>query len=317
VAARGTGSGPARLADVARHRQCRRRVSHQPWRLWPIGLVAICALVACTTPSRPTANAAGPTTAAPNSARPTVVSLTFDDAYEDQWLYAVPLLRAHHMAATFYVITADSDRPYRCCMSWAQLRTLQSQGDDIGSHTIDHPNLTRISASRITSEVCGSKQDMLINGIKEPVSFAYPFGAYDDTARRIVAQCGFNNARQGGGISPSNTTPSAPYRETLPPKDAFAVRTIAVDGASPIQLADLERFVTAAATKGGGWLPITFHDVCDSHATNYRHCMASYGPIQSTVLDRFLTWLQATGKRNGAPAGVVVRDVRQAIAMLP
>src|SRR5437588_6510033 len=36
----------------------------------------------------------------------TVVSLTFDDAYEDQWRYAVPLLRSQHMNATFYVITA-------------------------------------------------------------------------------------------------------------------------------------------------------------------------------------------------------------------
>src|SRR2546421_9614395 len=45
----------------------------------------------------------------------TVVSLTFDDAYANQRRYAVPLLRSHHMNATFYVITADSDGPYQCC----------------------------------------------------------------------------------------------------------------------------------------------------------------------------------------------------------
>jgi hypothetical protein len=45
--------------------------------------------------------------------------------------------------------------------------------------------------------------------------------------------------------------------------DPFAVRTIAVDGVSPITLADLESFVSAAAAHGGGWLPSTFHDVCD------------------------------------------------------
>ena len=61
------------------------------------------------------------------------MSLTFDDAYEDQWLYAVPLLRSNDMNATFYVITADSDGPYPCCMSWTQLRTLQGEGDDVGS----------------------------------------------------------------------------------------------------------------------------------------------------------------------------------------
>ena len=77
----------------------------------------------------------------------TVVSLTFDDAYENQWKYAVPLLRSRHVNATFYVITADSDGPYPCCMSWAQLRTLQGEGDDIGSHTVDHPRLTTLTTA--------------------------------------------------------------------------------------------------------------------------------------------------------------------------
>ena len=37
-----------------------------------------------------------------------VVSLTFDDAYVDQYLYLRPLLRLHHMKATYDVNTTDS-----------------------------------------------------------------------------------------------------------------------------------------------------------------------------------------------------------------
>jgi peptidoglycan/xylan/chitin deacetylase (PgdA/CDA1 family) len=243
----------------------------------------------------------------------TVVSLTFDDAYKNQWRYAVPLLRSHHMNATFYVITADSDGPYQCCMSWSQLRTLQGEGNDIGSHTIDHPNLTTLTAARITREVCGSRQDMLRNGIGDPESFAYPFGSYNATAERVVARCGFTIARQGGGISSSATTPGPPWAETLPPKHPEAVRTIAVDGASPIQLSDLENYVTEAAAHGGGWLPITFHDVCDAYAPDYVHCMSTYGPIQDTVLGQFLNWLHGAGHTGGAPAGVVVQTMRWAM----
>jgi peptidoglycan/xylan/chitin deacetylase (PgdA/CDA1 family) len=247
----------------------------------------------------------------------TVISLTFDDAYENQWLYATPLLRAHHMGGTFYVITADSDGPQKCCMSWAQLKTLQHQGNDIGSHTIDHPYLTHLSDSQITDEVCGSRHDMVINGIDNPKSFAYPYGVSNSAAEGIVKKCGFTNARQGGGVSPSNTTPGAPYTETLPPKDPYAVRTIAVDASSPIQLSHLQAFVTAAASHGGGWLPITFHEVCDTHAADYTQCMSTYGPIQDTVLAQFLAWLQAAGKAAGAPAGVVVHTMQQAISALP
>jgi peptidoglycan/xylan/chitin deacetylase (PgdA/CDA1 family) len=198
-------------------------------------------------------------------------------------------------------------------MSWSELNTLQAQGNDIGSHTIDHPNLTQLTPDQITQEVCGSRQDMINNGIANPVSFAYPFGAYNSTVESIVSQCGFTNARAGGGISSSNTNPGPPYIETLPPKDALAVRTIAVDGANAINLADLENFVTAAAAHGGGWLPITLHDVCDQGASDWSNCMSTYGPIQDTVLGQFLDWLQAAGQPGGAPAGVVVQTMRDAM----
>jgi peptidoglycan/xylan/chitin deacetylase (PgdA/CDA1 family) len=243
----------------------------------------------------------------------TVVSLTFDDAYEDQWLYGVPLLRSHHMTATLYVITADSDGPYPCCMSWAQLRILQDEGDDIGSHTIDHPNVTKLSPARVRQEICGSRQDMLRNGIYDPESFAYPYGSFDPAAERIVAQCGFTNARQGGGISNSSTKPESPWAETLPPKHASAVSTIAPNGSAPISLAALERFVTAAAAHGGGWLPITFHDVCDAYADDFARCMTSYGPILDSVLRQFLDWLQHAGHPGGAPQGVLVQTMRTAM----
>ncbi len=243
----------------------------------------------------------------------TTVSLTFDDAYEDQWLYAVPLLRSHHINATFYVITADSDGPYPCCMSWAQLRILQGEGDDIGSHTVHHANLPNLTRARVRREICASRRDMLRNGIDDPESFAYPFGSFNAADKKVVSQCGFTNARQGGGISSSNTTPGPPWAETLPPKHPEAVRTIAVDAARPIQLRDLERYVAGTAAHSGGWLPITFHDVCDANAADFIHCMSTYGAIQDTVLRQFLDWLRNAGHSGGAPAGIVVRTMRWAI----
>jgi peptidoglycan/xylan/chitin deacetylase (PgdA/CDA1 family) len=242
----------------------------------------------------------------------TVVTLTFDDQYEDQWLYSVPLMQAHNFTGTYYVITSDSDNGYTCCMSWSQLDTLQAQGNDIGSHTVDHPdNLTILTPQQITQEVCGSRQDLISHGIPDPESFAYPDGIYNSTVEGIVQQCGFNNARSGGGISNSNTTPTAPYVETIPPKDQYALRTIAVDGANPENLTDLQSFVNAAAAHGGGWLPITFHDVCDANASDFSDCMSKYGSVQDTVFGQFLDWLAAAGQPGGAPAGVIVRNACQ------
>jgi peptidoglycan/xylan/chitin deacetylase (PgdA/CDA1 family) len=241
----------------------------------------------------------------------TVVSLTFDDEYEDQWLYSVPLVRAHHMTGTYYVITMDSDESNRCCMSWRQLDTLQAEGNDIGGQTVEHPNLTAMNRIQMLQEVCGSRQDLIDNGIAVPRSFAYPYGLFNATAKSVVRQCGYSSARVGGGLSDWGTTPGLPYTETIPPEDPYTIRTIAVDGAKPQKLLDLERFVRAGAAHGGGWIPITFHDVCHAKASDYSACMDTYGPIVDTVLGQFLDWLQAAGQPGGAPMGVIVRNVCQ------
>ncbi len=247
--------------------------------------------------------------------RATVVSLTFDDAYQDQWLYARPLLLSYHMNATLYVITSDSDKPYECCMSFAQLRTMQGEGNDIGGHGVSHLNLTdrAVTRGQKVADVCGSRADLIRKGIHDPVSYAYPFGAFNAAAERVVKQCGYRNSRQGGGISSSSTTPEPPWSETIPPKDRYALRTIAVAGSSPMRLSQLQNFVTAVASHGGGWLPITFHEVCNQQAADYSHCMSTYGPVQDTVLRSFMDWLRNAGRADGAPAGVVVQTVRAAM----
>ena len=196
-------------------------------------------------------------------------------------------------------------------MSWTQLDTLQAEGNDIGGQTVDHPDLDTMNRAQMVHEICGSRQDLFDHGIAVPRSFAYPFGLSNATAKSVVRQCGYSSARVGGGLSDSSTTPSPPYTETIPPEDPYTLRTIAVDGAKPEKLLDLQRFVRAGAAHGGGWIPITFHDVCDARASDYDACMAKYGSIVDTVFGQFLDWLQAAGQPGGAPAGVIVRNVCQ------
>ncbi len=243
----------------------------------------------------------------------TVVSLTFDDQWEDEYLYGQPLMQQYGFLGTYYVITSDSDNNYACCMSWAQLDQLEAEGNDVGGQTIDHPDLTTLTVAEMQAELCGSRQDEINNGIPDPVSMAYPYGDYNATVESVASECGWLTARQGGGISNSNTVPTAPYISTLPPADPLALPTIAVDGSADENLSDLEAFVDAAAANGGGWLPITFHDVCDANASDYATCMAYYGSIQDTVFGQFLAWLADAGQPGGAPAGVVVEDVCQAM----
>jgi len=248
---------------------------------------------------------------------PVTVSLTFDDQYENQWLYARPLLLANHMHATFYVITSDTDSGYSCCMSWSQLDTLASEGNDIGGHGVNHLDLTdqTLTLAQKTADVCGSRTDLINNGIGHPSSYAYPFGDFDSTAESIVSSCGYQSARAAGGISPSVTSPGPPWAEGIPPSDPFAVKAIDVDGNADKSLADLESFVTAAAINGGGWVPMVFHQVCDASTPDFSTCMSQYG-VRDTVLSDFMSWLSQAGQSGGAPTGTTVQTVARVINSL-
>jgi peptidoglycan/xylan/chitin deacetylase (PgdA/CDA1 family) len=245
---------------------------------------------------------------------PVTVSLTFDDQYENLWRYGRPLLLSHNMHATVYVITDDTNNGYACCMSYDQLRTMQAEGNDIGGHGVLHLNLTDPSTTREqkVADVCGSRSDLINNGIKDPQSFAYPFGAYNADAEDIVRGCGFLSSRAAGGISSSTTTPGPPWAETIPPRDPYAIRAIDVDGNTDKKLSDMQNFVTAAAIHGGGWVPMVFHQVCNADAADFSTCISQFG-VRDTVLGAFMDWLQNAGQPGGAPAGASVKTVAEVI----
>jgi peptidoglycan/xylan/chitin deacetylase (PgdA/CDA1 family) len=240
-----------------------------------------------------------------------VVSLTFDDGDLSTYTHGVPLLLSHKMTATFYMIDPSNTDDEQ--LTYAQIRTLQADGFDVGGHTVNHVDLTTESTAVATADVCDERNDLIANGIYDPTSFAYPDGDYNATVEQIVQSCGFEDARTAGNLSMSVTTPTAPWAGSLPPTDPYALSAVDVDQPNPMTLTDLEAFVTEAAAHGGGWVPLIFHQVCDTADPNYTACIGDDSPILDTVMGQFLGWLAAAGQPGGAPAGVVVKDIRQAI----
>ena len=111
------------------------------------------------------------------------------------------------------------------------------------------------------------------------------------------------------------------YAETLPPKDPFALRTLydqpdvhgGVSNVPPLTLAHLQAAVNGAASHGGGWVPLVFHDICSQQydPDNYSFCINDWGPIELTTLNQFLDWLKNSGQPGGAPVRTVVETVSE------
>jgi peptidoglycan/xylan/chitin deacetylase (PgdA/CDA1 family) len=229
-----------------------------------------------------------------HGASQTVVSLTFDDGQASQYA-AASVLRQHGMAGTFYINSGyvGSSGYY---MTWPQIHDLATAGHEIGGHTLHHTDLTQVNTATATHEVCDDRTALQAQGFSPVTSFAYPYAAENPTAEQIVASCGYDSGRGVGNINSIDVCTSCPYAETIPPEDAYALRT--PEGAtSSTSLSDLETYVTNAETHGGGWVILVFHGICDNNCTGTNS-------LSTSTFGGFLDWLQPR-----ATNGTVVRTV--------
>ncbi len=112
------------------------------------------------------------------------IVLTFDDGYSDNWDSAA-ILKQNQMKAVYYIITDKVGLPDY--LNWDQVHTLANDNNEIGSHTISHPDLTNLSnfQQRLENEINGSKKILEQQGFSV-VSFAYPAGKYNTAIAALV-----------------------------------------------------------------------------------------------------------------------------------
>lgn len=208
----------------------------------------------------------------------TVVSLTFDDTLADQAQVA-DMAAARGMRVTFFINSPRLDTSGY--LTRAQVIAFEQAGHEIGGHTLDHPNLTTLSTDDARTEICDDRDNLLAQGFRV-TSFAYPFGADNTTVQQIVEQCGYNSARDVGGLKSAGACPGCPWTNPVPPTNLYEIRTN--DSIhSDTSLATLEEYVTDAEQNGGGYVPIVFHHVCDG---------CNPDSITAANLATFLDWLQ-------------------------
>jgi peptidoglycan/xylan/chitin deacetylase (PgdA/CDA1 family) len=132
---------------------------------------------------------------------------TFDDAYRDV-LDALPVLEQARVPATIFVssgfadqglplavpeLAADAEaQPERLAtMTWGQLRELAERGVEIGSHTVSHPHLTRLSDAELDRELADSKSRIEDELGRPARLLAYPYGEHDARVRAAVRRAGY------------------------------------------------------------------------------------------------------------------------------
>src|SRR5215470_14798315 len=110
----------------------------------------------------------------------TVVTIQFDDGNADVFQWMGPL-NNHGFPATFYVNSGSIGTAGH--LTWDNLTSLQTAGNEIASHTINHVDIKKLKVADARFQVCQDRVNLFNHGIMAE-SFAYPFGSFDATAEQ-------------------------------------------------------------------------------------------------------------------------------------
>jgi peptidoglycan/xylan/chitin deacetylase (PgdA/CDA1 family) len=139
-----------------------------------------------------------------------LLHVTFDDAYRSV-AKAVPILERLGVHATVFVCTAyaDTGRPLDvpeiagdldgyadelATMDWDMLRAVADHGVEIGSHTVSHPHLTRLSDAELVHELRDSRERIEAELPGACRFLAYPYGEEDGRVRAAAQTAGYDAA---------------------------------------------------------------------------------------------------------------------------
>ena len=122
-----------------------------------------------------------------------IVVITFDDAHPSIYSIAFPAMRSMDTAwaATHFFPVSYMGSPG--AMTLAQVKELEAVGWETGGHGVTHENLSSVPIDSVRRQVRGSYEFLVQNNLCHE-SFAYPFGNYSDTVKKIVGDY-FKNIR--------------------------------------------------------------------------------------------------------------------------
>lgn len=225
-----------------------------------------------------------------------LVTVTFDDGWESVYTQAAPLLQKHGIHSTQYVLSGEEQ--YQGYMTFAQIKALRQAGHDIGCHTQTHPDLTKLSATELASQLTGCKS-VLESKLGIPIKdFASPYGSANPTTIAAIQKVFRSQRNTNGDI----TTNRADDQDINTAANFNRYNIIAVT----IRNDTTEAEITAAidyTVQHNGWLVLTYHDIdntnstfaLDSKSLGMQLAAISKAPVRIVTIGQTLDALEKKG----------------------
>ncbi len=144
------------------------------------------------------------------------IVITMDDGWEGVYNYAYPVLREFGFPFTIYLYKNYVGGAGRS-MSWEQIKEMMQHGCEVGSHSVSHASLKSPPKNLKTD---ADKQQWVLGELKDSrefleqnlhikcLSFAYPYGNFDDAILETGLQIGYESLVTVNGQKVTWDTPN-------------------------------------------------------------------------------------------------------------
>ena len=181
------------------------------------------------------------------------ITFQFDHPFITQYTRAKPLFDSKGIKASL-MININEVGKSKYFMSWAQLNEMYREGWEIGSHSVNHPNMRTLNEDEIRYELSQSKAVLKAHGFQNVENYAYPFNWYNMDAVYVIADY-YRSARTSVAQTDFSINPANIHPYELSGYEA----RLSMDN-----VADTFRYVDKAQ-KEGRWLIFILHEFNDSH----------------------------------------------------
>lgn len=162
------------------------------------------------------------------------IVITFDDGYEDNYQFALPVLKKFGLVAVVFLITDFVDGVYQSArmLTWSQVKEMKECGIRFGSHTKTHRVLTQLTEEDIRRELWESKILIEDKLCESTTYFCYPNGMFNSRIKELVKESGYlTTCSTLPGESTKKTDPYLLRRTWISPNDNLFDFKKKLDGA--------------------------------------------------------------------------------------
>jgi len=139
---------------------------------------------------------------------PKPIVITVDDGFKFTYTLAYPVLKKYNLPATLFLYT-DFIEKNSNNLTWEEIREMNKNNIEIGSHTLSHCNLLKYQENenyetylaRIRREIILSKEILESKMGGKVKFFAYPYGVYSPVIKNIVIQAGYEGILNANSMS--------------------------------------------------------------------------------------------------------------------